>query len=67
MRQHTTERDSRADESVQFFVSSDRKLEMARGDTLDFEIFGCVAGEFEDFGSEVFEDCCYVDGGWETC
>jgi len=38
---------------------------MARGDTLDFEVLGCVAGEFEDFGSEVFEDCGYVDGGWD--
>jgi len=63
VRQHTTKRNSRANEGVQFFVSSDGKLEMAWGDTLDFEIFGCIAGEFEDFGSEVFEDCGYVDGG----
>lgn len=36
---------------------------MARGDALDLEVFGRVAGEFEDFGREVFEDGGYVDGG----
>ena len=36
---------------------------MAGGDALDFEILGRVAGEFEDFGGEVFEDGGDVDGG----
>lgn len=36
---------------------------MAGCDTLDFEIFGGVAGKFEDFGCEVFEDGGDIDGG----
>jgi hypothetical protein len=36
---------------------------MSRCDALDFEIFGCVSGEFENFGSEVLEDGGQVDGG----
>lgn len=36
---------------------------MARGDAFDFQVFGRVAGQFEDFGREVFEDGGYVDGG----
>ena len=34
---------------------------MSRGDTLDFQIFGCVTGKFEDFSSEVFKDGSDVD------
>lgn len=30
---------------------------MARGDALDFEIFGRIAGKFKNFGREVLEDC----------
>jgi hypothetical protein len=36
---------------------------MARCNTLDFQIFGCVTCEFEDFCGQVFEDCGDVDGG----
>lgn len=36
---------------------------MAGGDTLDLEIFRGISCQFEDFGSEVFEDGCDVDGG----
>ncbi len=39
---------------------------MAGCDSLDFEIFGGVTGELEDFGGEVFEDGCDVDGGWRV-
>ena len=37
---------------------------MARGDAFDFEVLCRVAGEFEDFGGEVFEDGSDVDGSF---
>ena len=37
-------------------------MQVSRGDTLDFQIFGCVTGKFEDFSSEIFKDGSYVDG-----
>jgi len=42
MWQNTSESDSGADEGVEFLITTDGELEMARGDTLDFEIFCCV-------------------------
>lgn len=38
---------------------------MTGRDSLDLEILSSVAGEFEYFGGEVFEDGSDVDGGWE--
>ena len=42
MREDTTKGDRGADERVEFFVSADRELQVAGGDTLDFEILGGV-------------------------
>ena len=36
---------------------------MAGCDTLDFEILCGISCELEDFGSQVLEDSCDVDGG----
>ena len=63
MGQHTTEGDGRADQGVQFFITPDSELQVARGDTLDLEILGGVPGELEDFSCEVFKDGSNVDGG----
>ena len=38
---------------------------MSRSDTLDFEIFGGVAGEFEDFGGQILENRGDVYGSFE--
>ncbi len=54
MREDTTKRDCGTDEGVQFFITTDGELKMPRSDTLDLEILGGVACEFEDFGSKVF-------------
>lgn len=35
---------------------------MAGGNTLDFEIFGGITSEFEDFSGEVFKDGGDIDG-----
>jgi hypothetical protein len=39
MWQYTSERNGRADEGIKFFIATDSQLKMARGDTLDLEIF----------------------------
>ena len=62
--QDTTKRDGRADQCIQLLVSSDRELQVARRDTLHFEILGGVASKLEYFGRQVFEDCGQVDGGF---
>jgi len=36
---------------------------MAGGDTLDFEILGGIAGQFQDLGGEVLQDGGAVHGG----
>lgn len=66
MWENTSEGDGRADEGVEFFVTTNSELEMAWRNALDFEIFCGVAGEFENFGGKVFEDGSKVDGGFGT-
>lgn len=60
--QDTTEGDGCADESVQFFITTDGKLEVARRDTLDLEILGGITRQFENFGSQVLKNSGHVDG-----
>lgn len=60
--QNTTESDGRADEGVQLFVTTDGELQVAGRDTLDLQILGGVAGQFQHFGSQVLEDSGHVDG-----
>lgn len=62
-RQDTAKGDGGADQGVEFFVTTDGQLQVSRGDTLDLEVFGGVACEFENFGSQVFQDSGNVDGG----
>lgn len=64
MRQYTAESDGGADQRVEFFIATDGELQMARRDTLDFEILGRIASKFKDFGCKVLEDCSYVYSGW---
>jgi hypothetical protein len=66
VRQDTTEGDRRADERVELLVATDGELQMTGGDALDFEVLGSVAGQLEDFGSEVFEYGGEVDGGFSS-
>jgi len=62
----TTEGDSGTDQSVEFFVTTDGELQVTRSDTLDLEILGRVAGEFENFGSQILQDGSDIDGGFGT-
>lgn len=47
MWEDTAEGDGGADEGVEFFVTADGELEMARCDALDFEILGGVLGRYQ--------------------
>lgn len=57
----TTTSDGGLDEGVELFVSADGQLEVARSDSLDFQIFASVASQFQHLGSEVLEDGRSVD------
>jgi len=49
----TTTSNGGFDERVQFLVSSDGQLQVARGDTFHLEILGRVTSQLEHFGGEV--------------
>jgi hypothetical protein len=48
---------------VQFLIVADGELEMTRDNTGLLVIAGSVTSQLEDFGREVFENSCEVDGG----
>jgi len=62
MWQDASERNSGTDQGIEFFVTTDSELEVAGRDALDFEILGGVSCELENFGGQVFEHSCNVDG-----
>ena len=55
-----------AEELVKFFVVSDGEENVSGDDSGLLVVLGGVAGEFEDFGSEVLKDGGHVDGGTST-
>ena len=62
MRQHAAKRNRRTDERVELLVAANRQLEVTRGDALDVEILGRVAGQLEHLGRQVLEHGGEVDG-----
>lgn len=62
--QNTTEGDRGVDESIKLLVASDGELQVPGCNALDLEILGSVACQFENFGGQVFQDCCDVDGSF---
>jgi hypothetical protein len=48
---------------VQFLIVADGKLEMTRDDTGLLVVASSVTSQLENFGREVFEDSCEIDGG----
>jgi len=60
--QDTSESDGGANESIEFFVTTDGELEMAGSNALDLEILGSISCELENFSSQIFEDCSNIDG-----
>jgi len=64
VRQNTTEGDRGVNESIKLLVTSDGELQVSGCDALDLEILGGVACQFENFGGQVFQHCCDVDGSF---
>jgi hypothetical protein len=60
--QYTSEGNGSADKRVQFFVTANGKLQVARRDTLHFQILGGVPCQLKDFGSQVLENSSEVNG-----
>ena len=54
--QHTTTRDSGANERVELLVTTNRKLQVARGDTLYTQVLRCISGKLKHLSSEVLKD-----------
>ena len=42
---------------VQLFIVADGQLEVTRDDSDLFVVTGSIAGQFENLGDEVFDDC----------
>lgn len=51
---------------VQFLIVSDGELKMTGNDTGLLVVTGGIAGQFEDFGSQVLKDGSEVHGGTST-
>lgn len=66
VRQHTTKGDGGADKRVEFFVTTDGQLQVARRDALNLQILGRIASQLEHFGSQVFEDGGKVYSGFSS-
>lgn len=62
VRDDPTPGDGGLDESVELLVSPDRQLQVPRSDAFHLEVLAGVAGQFQDFGRQVFEDGGRVDG-----
>lgn len=61
VRDDTTACNSSLDEQVELFVSTNRKLQVTRVDTLHFEILTSVTRQFKHFSRQVLEDSSCVD------
>lgn len=53
--------DNMSEELVQLFVVADGELQVTGDDTLLLVVARGIASEFENFGSQVLEDCGEVD------
>lgn len=52
----TTAGDGGLDEGIEFLVTADGKLQVARGDALDLQVLAGVTSELKHLSSQVLED-----------
>lgn len=57
---HTTASDGRLDEGIELLVTADSELQVAGGNTLDFQVLRSIACEFKNFSSQVLKDVSRV-------
>jgi len=60
VRDDTAASNGALDESVKLLVSTDGKLQVARGDTLHLKILAGVTSQLQDLSGQVLEDRCRV-------
>ena len=60
VRDDTTASDGGFDEGIKLLVTSDCKLQMSWGDSLDLEILGSVTSELQDLSGQVLKDSSAV-------
>ncbi len=53
---------SGSDEAVELFVTTNSKLQVARSDALDFEVFGGIASQLQHFGTQVLKNGSRIHG-----
>ena len=63
VRDNTSTSDGSLDESVELLITSDSKLQVSWGDSLNLKIFGSVTCELKDLCGQVLEDGSTVDCG----
>lgn len=51
------------DESIELLVTSDGKLQMSWGDSLNLKVLRGVTGKLENLSGQVLEDGCAVNSG----
>lgn len=66
VRNNTTTSNSRLDQSIQLFVTTNGELQMPRRNTLDLQVLAGIAGQFQHFGREILENSGSVDGSRST-
>lgn len=54
---NTTTSDGRLNERVELFIATNSKLQVARGDAFDLEVFAGISSKFENLCSEVLKNC----------
>ena len=62
MRDYASASDGRLDQSIEFFVTADGQLQVARCDPLHLQILARVSGQFQHFGRQVLQDRCTIHG-----
>ena len=60
MRDYASARDGCLDQSIEFLVSADRQLQVARRNPLHLQILARVSGQFQHFGRQVLQDRCAI-------
>lgn len=64
VRQDATEGNGRADQGVEFLVTTDSELQMTGSNALDLEILGSVACQFENFGGKILQNSSDIDSSF---
>ena len=62
VRQHISTGNGSLNQGVELFVSTNRQLQMTRGDSLHLEILGSISSQLQNLSSEVFQNGGSVHG-----